>query len=92
MILRILENKLCRICLILIGVLSTIIPIIGSYFMAIDVDSAIILTEMERIYEGYIPYKDIHLNYPPLWFYQVPVPWSCRAVLRSQWWSAVRFS
>ena len=32
-------------------------------------DSAIILSEMERIAEGWIPYHQMHLNYPPLWFY-----------------------
>lgn len=67
----IIKKRSYRLCLLVIGVLSTIIPIVGSYFMAVDVDSAIILTEMERIFEGYMPYRDMHLNYPPLWFYMM---------------------
>lgn len=36
-------------------------------------DSTILLTEVERIAEGYVPYKTLHLNYPPLWFYMMAV-------------------
>ena len=63
------ENKFVKWTLGVLGVLSVLVLIIGSFFNNMDVDSAIILVEMERIAEGYIPYKTIHLNYPPLWFY-----------------------
>ena len=73
-----------RYLLLFAGVTSLLIPIIGSFRIGIDVDSAIILTEMERIYEGYVPYKTLHLNYPPLWFYMMValkwlfhVPYGC---------------
>lgn len=58
------------------GILSLIVPIVLSFFNTIDVDSAVILTEMERIAEGYVPYKTLHLNYPPLFFYiNVALKW-----------------
>lgn len=66
---KLLENKFFWWVLGTLGVLSVLLLIIGSFFNRIDVDSAIILVEMERIAEGYIPYKTMHLNYPPLWFY-----------------------
>ena len=66
---EILKKDYVQWIFVLLGIVTAIIPIIGSFWNGIDVDSAIILTEMERIYEGYIPYKTIHLNYPPLWFY-----------------------
>ena len=65
----ILENKYVKWALCITGVLSVLVLIVGSFFNSMDVDSAIILVEMERIAEGYIPYKTMHLNYPPLWFY-----------------------
>lgn len=68
-----LENKLIRLILIVLTILSVLIPMIRSYYGAIYVDSAVILTEMERIYEGYVPYKTLHLNYPPLWFYMMVI-------------------
>ncbi len=66
---KIFENKFVKWTLIIVAVLSVLVLIIGSFFDGMDVDSAIILVEMERIAEGFIPYKTIHLNYPPLWFY-----------------------
>ena len=55
-----------------IGVVSAIIPIVGSLLNVIlHVDEPILLVEMERIAEGYMPYVDMHLNYPPLWFYMM---------------------
>ncbi len=32
-------------------------------------DSFVLLEETERISEGWVPYTEMHLNYPPLWFY-----------------------
>jgi len=73
---EVLKNKYVQYVLVFVGVITTFIPIIGSFWNGIDVDSAIILTEMERIYEGYVPYKTMHLNYPPLWFYiNVALKW-----------------
>ena len=70
------ENKFVKWTLGILGVLSVLVLIIGSFFSSMDVDSAIILVEMERIAEGYIPYKTMHLNYPPLWFYiNVALKW-----------------
>ena len=73
---EILKNKYIKWACAILGVLSVLILIVGSFFNRIDVDSAIILLEMERIAEGYIPYKTMHLNYPPLWFYiNVALKW-----------------
>ncbi len=67
---EILKNKLFLWALAITGILTAIIPIIGSLVNGIlHVDEPILLVEMERIAEGYIPYVDMHLNYPPLWFY-----------------------
>ena len=74
-----LANKYVKWALGITGVLSVLVLIIGSFFNSMDVDSAIILVEMERIAEGYIPYKTMHLNYPPLWFYiNVALKWLFR--------------
>ena len=73
---KVFENKYLLWILGALGILSILVLIIGSFFNRIDVDSAIILVEMERIAERYIPYKTMHLNYPPLWFYvNVALKW-----------------
>ena len=66
---KLLENKIFWWVLGTLGVLSVLVLIIGSFFRSINVDEAVLLVEMERIAEGYVPYKTMHLNYPPLWFY-----------------------
>lgn len=66
-----LLNKWIRIILSILAIMIIVVPMVRSYFTFIHVDSSIILTEMERISEGYVPYHDIHLNYPPLWFYMM---------------------
>ena len=48
------------------GILALIVL---SFSRPLWVDPSIILVEMERIAEGYVPYKTMHLNYPPFWFY-----------------------
>lgn len=53
------------------GIISVLLPLILSFWKAVWVDPAVILVEMERIAEGYVPYQTMHLNYPPLWFYMM---------------------
>lgn len=62
-------NKGWRTLFLVVGLVSLAIPFIGCFFEGIDLDTAVILTEMERVAEGYVPYKTMHLNYPPLLFY-----------------------
>lgn len=46
------------------------IPIIGSILKSgVFCDSAYYICMGERISEGYVPYVDLALGYPPLWFY-----------------------
>ncbi len=64
------NKKVIYYLVTVIGVITAFIPIIGSLVNGIlHVDEPILLVEMERIAEGYMPYVDMHLNYPPLWFY-----------------------
>lgn len=65
-----MSNRWLKYSFIIIGAISIIIPIVGSFFYShLHIDSSILLSEVERVYEGYVPYIDMHLNYPPLWFY-----------------------
>ena len=63
------EHKEVKWSLAVMGVLSVLGLIGGSFFNIINTDSAVLLVETERIAEGYIPYATMHLNYPPLWYY-----------------------
>ena len=54
----------------LVSVVIVILPIVLSVFkMDIHCDSAYYISMVERICEGYIPYKTLCLGYSPLWFY-----------------------
>lgn len=76
MVKKVLDNRYVKWTLGITGLLSVLVLIVGSFFNSIAVDSSIILVEMERIAEGYVPYKTLHLNYPPLWFYiNVALKW-----------------
>ena len=67
---KVFQNRFFLWFCAFIGIITTLIPIIGSLVNGIlHVDEPVLLVEMERIAEGYIPYIDMHLNYPPLWFY-----------------------
>lgn len=61
-----------------------ILAILLTFVRPLGLDSSIILKEMESVSEGYIPYKTLHLNYPPLFFYLMAllkrifnVPYGC---------------
>lgn len=65
-----MKSKSIAYIVIIIGIITTIIPIIGSLLNgAINCDSAYYLSMVERIADGYVPYKTLHLGYTPLWFY-----------------------
>ena len=57
----------------LIGALIVAALFWSAYRDDIGIDSSILLLEMERIADGYIPYSTMHLNYPPLWYYMMLV-------------------
>lgn len=70
--------------LLVIGLSMLVVLCYASIRDDICFDSTILLTEVERVAEGYIPYKTLHLNYPPLWFYMMVglkrlfhVPYGC---------------
>ena len=62
-------SKTGRYILLAFGCVSILALIVMSFFRPLWVDPSVILVEMERIAEGYVPYKTMHLNYPPFWFY-----------------------
>ena len=62
-------SKTVRIILLSLGGISIFALIVLSFFRPLWVDPSVILVEMERIAEGYVPYQTMHLNYPPFWFY-----------------------
>lgn len=64
-------NKSLRVLLDVVGIGSILFLVVLSYRNSLWVDSAVLLVEMERIAEGFVPYKTMHLNYPPLWFYMM---------------------
>lgn len=63
------KKKAIYALIIILCVIIIILNIVFSYFKDIWLDSAVILKEMESIYDGYVPYHTMHLNYPPLYFY-----------------------
>lgn len=65
------KNKYVSGILYLFGILLLLGPLFYSFKAMIWLDPAIIMTEMESIAKGYIPYKTMHLNYPPLFFYMM---------------------
>ncbi len=62
-------SKTISCVLFALGCASILIIMLLSFFRPLWVDPSILLVEMERIAEGYVPYKTMHLNYPPFWFY-----------------------
>ena len=62
-------SKTVRYILLAFGCVSILALMVLSFFRPLWVDPSVILVEMERIAEGYVPYKTMHLNYPPFWFY-----------------------
>lgn len=70
----ILYSKYTQYALLLFGVFSALIPIIGSLLKSgIESDSAYYICIAERVAEGYIPYKTIGLGYTPLYIYIMAV-------------------
>ena len=67
-----MSNKF-KYFLLALGGISILTLIVLSFFRPLWVDPSVILVEMERIAEGYVPYKSMHLNYPPFWFYLMVV-------------------
>lgn len=65
---REMKNTLIK-SLLFIGGAGILSMMVMSFFRPLWVDPSVILTEMERISEGYVPYSQMHLNYPPFWFY-----------------------
>ncbi|MCR4847954.1 MAG: hypothetical protein K5920_03765 [Bacteroidales bacterium] len=68
---QVIKSKWMLGALFIMGLLFVIGPIYYSFKRAIWLDPAIIMTEMESVAKGYIPYKTMHLNYPPLFFYMM---------------------
>lgn len=73
-----------KVLAVIVSVLPLLVLMVLSYRSCLWVDSSVILVEMERIAEGFVPYRTMHLNYPPLWFYMMAglkklfsVPYGC---------------
>lgn len=62
-------GKTLRNILLALGGAGVLTLMALSFFRPLWVDPSVIMVEMERIAEGYVPYKTMHLNYPPFWFY-----------------------
>ena len=63
------EKKLSTIWYITLSVLALIPAILAILYSPVDPDSGYYLSIVERINEGYIPYRELHLGYTPLYFY-----------------------
>lgn len=64
------ENVWLRYGVVVLCLMIAVVPIILSVVNPVyNVDSLVLLEESERISEGWMPYAQMHLNYPPLWFY-----------------------
>lgn len=58
--------------IVIFGVVTALLPILLAIFrMPVDCDSAYYLSIVERINDGYIPYRNLALGYTPLWFYML---------------------
>lgn len=64
------NKSILKILTIVLSIVLVLIPIIGSLINGpMYCDSGYYISMVERISEGYIPYKTLHLGYTPLWFY-----------------------
>ena len=62
-------HKAVRYVLLTLGGVGILALMVLSFFRPLWVDPSVIMVEMERLAEGYVPYRTMHLNYPPFWFY-----------------------
>ena len=66
----VMNQKKVQVSLVILGILMVGIPIIWSIFnVEINCDSAYYISIVERIADGYVPYRTIAVGYTPLWFY-----------------------
>ena len=65
-----INNIYWKVCFYLVVIILTVIPSILAILHApIDVDSGYYISVIRRIIDGYTPYKDIKVGYPPIFFY-----------------------